>query len=113
VILCEETQKEKEETWYPLNPPMSRARSTTGRNHRVDSTPPLDSARRLRSSKTSSATTAAAAMKPTSLLLLCVVGFIAAVLAACCFGGRGVVSLSLSLDSRDSGTTSGSKLRTT
>jgi hypothetical protein len=52
-------------------------------------------------------------MKPTSLLLLCVVGFIAAVLAACCFGGRGVVSLSLSLDSRDSGTTSGSKLRTT
>ena len=90
---------------------MSRARSTTGRNHRVDSTPPLDSARRLRSSKTSSAT--AAAMKPTSLLLLCVVGFIAAVLAACCFGGRGVVSLSLSLDSRDSGTTSGSKLRTT
>jgi hypothetical protein len=107
IYLCEETQKEKEETGYPLNPPMSRARSTTGRNHvGRQSTPPLDHASAAATSGAiAAAAAAAAAMKRTSLLLVCVVGFIAAVLAACCFGGRSGVSLSLSLDSRDSGTT--------
>jgi hypothetical protein len=59
IYLCEETQKEKEETGYPLNPPMSRARSTTGRNHvGRQSTPPLDHAS---AAATSGAIAAAAA----------------------------------------------------